>query len=583
LILSLLFGWFVLLSGEYNQLSRHIMGATSFTSNYILWNEAGYFDGAAKTKPLLHLWSLAIEEQFYILWPIFLWFLFRYKLNYFFLVLGITIASFFLNIYSINVDRVATFYSPFTRFWEILCGSLVAIFFFENKNVLNKTSKILSYYLNLIFNKNKPTFNTNILFDLLGIVGLTLIAFALFKLNDHLLFPGYLALFPVLGTVIVLLSNSKSIVTQYFLTNRFVVWFGLISYPLYLFHWPILSFARIIYGDVPGKFVRLALIFLSVILAWLTYKFLEKPIRSSKLKVRSIFFFLILMLAVSFFSFIIYQNNGLQFRHINILNKHVSEALNYDWKAGFRRGECYIDDTDSQANYFSMNCGKKINKDNSSLLIWGDSHSASLYRGFESYLKPKNISLFQFTSSGCPPILNFKVDKRIKCIENNNFVLSEIKRLKPQNVVLGAYWSLYDGTDGFNRFDAGKLIETIRILKELQIQNITVIGHLPSYTINQPDILRSNIFYSSVIKDRTYSKFRNDSIIYDKIIRKISEFSGVNFVSPLDLLCNDQGCLLAVPGIEKNLLSFDYGHLTSNGSEYLVSRMFDSKLLTISK
>ncbi len=128
LVASFAFGWFSLLADEYKQLGKHIAAGAGFVSNLVLWSELGYFDNSAETKPLLHLWSLGIEEQFYIAWPFFLWL--AWKRNFSFLTLTILVAflSFYLNFNGIKKDAVATFYSPQTRFWELLAGSILAWF-----------------------------------------------------------------------------------------------------------------------------------------------------------------------------------------------------------------------------------------------------------------------------------------------------------------------------------------------------------------------------------------------------------------------------------------------------------------------
>lgn len=126
LVACFVFGWFVLLADEYKQLGKHIAASAGFISNIIFWNEAGYFDNAQETKPLLHLWSLGIEEQFYILWPLVIWVIWKRKFNLLTITFFLAIASFMLNLKGVQQDAVATFYSPQTRFWELLSGSLLA-------------------------------------------------------------------------------------------------------------------------------------------------------------------------------------------------------------------------------------------------------------------------------------------------------------------------------------------------------------------------------------------------------------------------------------------------------------------------
>jgi len=126
LITSLLCGWYILFADKYKQLGKHVSAGAGFVSNLILWNEAGYFDNSSETKPLLHLWSLGIEEQFYIFWPILLGIVWRWKHNFLLITLFIAISSFAINIFTINSNQVAAFYSPFSRFWELMLGGLLA-------------------------------------------------------------------------------------------------------------------------------------------------------------------------------------------------------------------------------------------------------------------------------------------------------------------------------------------------------------------------------------------------------------------------------------------------------------------------
>lgn len=580
LIACFAFGWFTLLANEYKQLGKHIAAGAGFISNFILWNEAGYFDNSAETKPLLHLWSLGIEEQFYIVWPLFLWFAWKRKFNLLTITIVVAIASFVLNIKGVKQDMVATFYSPHTRFWELLSGSLLAWFTIYKKDAFTGIKSKIDVWLSCIVYSEKHEGDGKTLANVLSFVGLFLLLYGFWRINKELSFPGKWALLPVLGTLLIIIAGSKAWINRIILSNKTVVWIGLISFPLYLWHWPLLSFARIVEGGLPSSSVRIAAVILSIFLAWLTYKLIENPLRfgnNGKVKVAVL---ILLMSVIGYSGYNIYTRDGLKFRAINKINDGVSEALSYDVKKGFRGGECFIDVKDEKTNKFSSICAE-ISTEIPSLLIWGDSHSASLYRGFESFAKSEKYTLYQFTASGCPPILDFYISNRRECINSNKFVYKEIERLKPDTIVLSAYWSMYDGTDGWENLDTDKLVATISKLKSLGIKNIVLIGHLPSFTVNQAELLRRRTFFDNV-PIRTYSKFKSTVNLYDKKIKDIALLTGINFISPLDILCDVNGCLLSATKENIFPFSFDSGHLNANGSNFLVSKFFELKQIKFS-
>lgn len=254
---SFVFGWFVLVPDEYEQLGKHIAGGAGFVSNFILWNESGYFDNSAATKPLLHLWSLGIEEQFYIVWPLLLAFVWKRKWSFVAITATVAAISFIFNIYTINKYPTAAFYLPGSRFWELMIGGLLA-------------------YINL----HKPHLNKRHK-NAQSILGFFLLALALVLLNNERAFPGWWALLPTLGAFLLISAGSQAWLNRHVLSNKLLVWVGLISYPLYLWHWPLSSFARIVEGELPSYEIRIAAVIISIALAWLTYRLIEKPIRRS--------------------------------------------------------------------------------------------------------------------------------------------------------------------------------------------------------------------------------------------------------------------------------------------------------------
>jgi peptidoglycan/LPS O-acetylase OafA/YrhL len=583
LIASFAFGWFALLADEYKQLGKHIAGGAGFISNFILWNEASYFDYASETKPLLHLWSLAIEEQFYIVWPPLLWFAWKLRFNLLVVTATIVICLFVLNIKGIKQDMVATFYSPQTRFWELLSGSLLAWVTLYKKDAFANVKNRLDYWLSHIVHSEKQEAKSKTLSNVLSIVGALLLLYGFSQISKDLSFPGKWALVPVLGAVLIIIAGSNSWINRIILSNKVAVWFGLISFPLYLWHWPILSFARIVENEVPSRNIRIAAVVLSIFLAWLTYKLVERPMRfgkHSKIKVTAL---VVLIATVGCVGYSAYVSEGLKFRAFNKINDEVNNALSYDWNAGYRFGECFIYALDEKTNKFSPICGMLGEKNKPNLMIWGDSHSASLYRGFERYGSELGFSVSQFNASGCPPILDFFVGNRKECINSNNYVFNQVKRLKPDVLVLSANWEMYDGSPvtKWEKLDDEKFISTLIRIKEAGVKNIVVVGQLPIYSTKQADLLKRKLLWTKV-ETMTYKNFKPTAISADKNMRDISLRSGVKFISPLDVLCDTSGCTISIPGDKITPLSWDYGHLTTLGSEYLVSKFFQSGLIQIS-
>ena len=276
-----IFGWFLLLADEFNQLGKHIASGASFISNLVFWNEAGYFDNAADTKPLLHLWSLGIEEQFYMVWPLLLWFSWKRKFNLLLITILIATTSFVLNVNVIKSDAIAAFYSPQTRFWELLSGSLLAWLTLNRSEACAALGDKVDGYLHSIFYKKLGP-GGKVLSNTLSLFGFLLLAYGFWQINKGLSFPGKWALVPVISTVLLLAAGSEALINRAILSNKVIVWFGLISFPLYLWHWPLLSFARIYENEIPKGNIRIAAVALSILLAWLTYKFIEGPIRFGK-------------------------------------------------------------------------------------------------------------------------------------------------------------------------------------------------------------------------------------------------------------------------------------------------------------
>ena len=569
LVVCFAFGWFSLFPIEFKQLGKHIAGSAGFISNFILWNESGYFDNAANTKPMLHIWSLGIEEQFYFIWPLILWLIFKIRINYLLFIIFLIIVSFSFNVYEAKIDKVATFYSPLTRFWELLVGGLLAIIKDDYKGSVNSE------------------FNSNFL----SIFGVGLILLAFFFIDDESAYPGILALFPVIGSFFLILAGNNSIFNQIVLSNKVLVWFGLISFPLYLWHWPLISFARIVESDFPNENYRLISIVISIFLSWVTYKFLEKPIRYKKSKLIPATL-IILMTGIGLTGLHSYKNDGLPNR------SYVSNFNEENFKMAFLFSE---DDPISHKKcmdtyglkdfirYCNLTSSKKAK-----IALIGDSHARALYDGLAFYLKKYNQDLLNlggrlFLDVETYPIGDKKEIEVYKGgIRATQFVLQEPSIEIVVMVSKGHY--LTDNNWVF------KLINNQNLKDKKQVWEIAMRKTLDSaiennkevvFVIDNPSlgfdpkscICRPFSKNNSIKKSCTIpkSKYENESKIYRKLVMSIlNDYPSVKVFDAAEYLCDEKKCYGMLNG---KILYRDNDHLSLEGGKLISKELV--KLLNL--
>jgi peptidoglycan/LPS O-acetylase OafA/YrhL len=550
---SLVFGWFVLLSDEYQQLGKHVVGGATFISNLILSTENGYFGNAGESKPMLHLWSLAIEEQFYIFWPLLLIFLHKRKWNSLPMMAVVAIGSFVANLYMVDSNPIATFYWPIYRFWELIIGGILA-------GITLHYPKLLSRYSNAQ-----------------SLVGFILLVIGFVAIDKYSQFPGWWALLPTLSAFLLLSAGPTGWINRAILSNKVLVWFGLISYPLYLWHWPLIAFAKILEGSLDGKLqLKIALLLASVILAWLTYKFIETPLRFKKDKKTALFLlfglFLTGLLGYSCIASNGYDGFGFRIREKTSFASHfenLAPELKYYKREGIRekyREQCNFYDlamddagipTKAPLKNISNECYVRNPAIEKSLLLWGDSHAAHLYPGLARNL-PKDWQVLQVTSSGCYPDISVKEDSsRDYCKRSNWFAMQTIAKEKPDTVIIAQN----------DQHDGAKMSSIRSTMESLGIKNIIFTGPTVHWQRELPKVILRDLWQNT--PQRTFVGVENQVLAVSQTLKKDFKPSPASqFVSMTDYFCNKEGCLTYIGNDrKKGITSFDYGHLTPIASE----------------
>lgn len=562
LLACLTLGWFVMLASEYKELGKHTLAGAGFISNLVLAMESGYFDTEAQTKPLLHLWSLGIEEQFYIVWPLLAWFAWVKKFNLFVITLVVAALSFVTNVWRIEVETSATFYSPLTRFWELLVGSTLAYV------ALYKAAELAKFQW---FNANARS-----------LAGAFLLGAAALLITEERAFPGYWALLPTLGTALMISAGPQPWINRVILSHPLLVWFGLLSFPLYLWHWPIFSFVRLMDGE-PTRLIRIVAIGASVALAWLTYKMVEKPLRKSANQSRNTALLVLGLTLVALSGYFVYEKNGFQgygprttdkvefsgyfenstpdwnYFENTQLNQMYRDDCNFYDMARYRAGKS----TSKPVGAIDKSCYQRTAAAQKVVFIWGDSHAQHFYHGLRKSL-PKDWDVLIVASSGCKPSLSAITDSTSNyCERSNGVALKSILDLKPDAVIVAQSRN--------HPFET--LAQVGRRLKDAGVPKVIFSGPAPHWKIDLYKIILKKIWVNT--PERTYVGI-DKKVLADNITLQ-KQFAGQDdfiFVDQIGLFCKATGCLTRVGSDRKEgITTWDFGHLTPIASEYLAANL----------
>jgi peptidoglycan/LPS O-acetylase OafA/YrhL len=527
---SIIIGYFILLPSETTSLHKSIISSLFYVSNFYFYSVTDYFNTSIHYAPMLHTWSLSVEEQFYIFFPLLLIFLHKYKKKILLLLFGLFIIFFILSLILVNIDQSFAFYSSPSRFFQFLAGGLLSI------------SK-LSNNLNKIKN------------ELLSLIGLIIISICFFLYNDTTTFPGINALLPTLATLLIIFSSEKSKYVHLLFTNKISILIGNASYSIYLWHWPLIVYWKLNTGALT-KIEQLLILILSIIIGLISWHFIENKTRYMKFKNSPILLSIGLSSVIAVIMII--TMDGMKYRYDTNQLK-IADYLNYS-ELDYREGTCFFTDKNNDIKLFDKKTCIKFDEKKQNILLIGDSHAAMFYTTLSHNISG-NQTLSQITASGCRPLLNAKGKER--CTNLIKYAYDDIlKNYTFDTIIISARWQKDEIT---------AINETLNYLKNYS-KNILFIGTGIDFETSLPRILISN--KKDFITKNDLYKY-NEVLEIDSSIQKLIEDKSENikYISTFTPFCNQDGCKLTINDLP---IIYDTNHLTLDASNYIYKQQIDT-------
>ena len=505
---SLLVAWICLLPDEWRQFGKHLFAGAAFVSNVALAREGGYFEWSAHFKPLLHLWSLGVEEQFYFVWPLFLAALWRAPRSSRVVILTTAVlASFVLNIAAIDRYPAYTFYLPFTRLWELGLGSWLAVSPRIETSLRGRKAELAAW------------------------TGIALIGVSIVMIRESERFPGFWALLPTVATALLIAAGRDATINRLVLSNRAVVFVGLISYPLYLWHWPALSFLRIWHGGEIGFLTTLLALLLSALLAWATFRWIEIPIRSrpfTSLPLRLTCVAMIVLAAAG---------AGIAAQRIEprLSNPDIAAAMaaandwSYPFGDNFGRKQDFVIST-------------VPGTEPRAVLFIGDSHLEQYWSRIQLVTSLQSGPELRFaTNGGCPPLPGLDVDRGDACRNYLSFASRAARDPKVTTVVFAAYWPIYLADDPKSAASIANLAAEIRELVRRD-KRVFVILASPASSTFDPRRRISRSDGRLDLRALPVREFLSTTAPELQALRRAALAAGAEVIDPLPVLCPDEIC-----------------------------------------
>ncbi len=543
----LLAGWFYLLPQDYSELGKHIAASLGFISNVIYWFEAGYFTPGAHEKWLLHTWSLSVEWQFYMVYPLVLLALSRViglqHLRW--LILGACLAGFGFCVYGSFKWPEPSFYLLPTRAWELLVGAVACVFPITLQRAHQRA---------------------------LERVGLGLMLTSFFVLSEKDIWPGYLAILPVMGALAVILAARQD---SFLTSNRFSQWTGTLSYSLYLWHWPVVVFMS--YSGYLGETPNLLLgILCAFVLGLASYQLIEKSPAATPGRLRWRFATVSALIGSVFVAAgAVNATEGAvsPLRSVSISDKarFVQDYANRQknlYETYWLKCDAFSAFTERGLSAIDPSCTEK--RGQGGVFLWGDSHAQALSLGLRTLLT-RGTPFYQVASAGCKPSLTQDNGRatapRLTCNYSNRTALQSIRELRPDVVVIAQK----------DQHDKTHWSEIAAHLKSYGVKHIVLLGPLPQWSPSLPSVIANRHWG---VNDSHISDPALDQSVMaaDRATRSQIDPEAVDFVSLIDRLCVANSCLVRLQ--DHSLLQIDSGHLSEKGSLYIVKNFVLPELKT---
>lgn len=560
MLFTLVVSWWLLPAKDMKSFSSALVAVSVFASNILFRITTNYFDATSDLNPLIHTWSLSVEEQYYMLFPLLVCWLWKRQPRWLLpALLTLFVVSLTYAQTHVVPQPVKTFFLLPSRTWELLIGAIAATWLFE-------------------FGQPRLP---HLVRQSLALLGLVLILASVCWFDDHVPAPSLYTLAPTLGAACLLVFATQQTWVGQLLAQRWLVGIGLISYSTYLWHQPLFAFARHAIIDTLSPLTFLSLILASFLLAYFSWKYIETPFRNRQrisrrqliqCTVSAAALFIAIGLA-GFFSkgfafrlapekaaFLDYFENAMPqmryFQRANILQTYRIQCDFYDIEKS-KLGES----TSQPVAKIAEECYQPDRLKTHRVMLWGDSHAQHLYGGLSHHLA-QDWQILQVASSGCTPKLQFSQNPDDYCDTSNWFAWQTMLKAKPEVVVIAQN----------KQHQPDTLIAIAQALHAHGVKRVLLVGPSPHWRRDLPKLVTYWLWDNT--PERTHFGVDPHYIARDQQMQQVfSQQAALEYISMMDTFCNTAGCLVYV-GTDKQsgLTTWDYGHLTSAASDFFAQQ-----------